>query len=462
MSYATGGLSMLSDFGIGDQVGRAAKGRYNQGLGAASTELAESAGRFMLSEEGLGRARGMLSGDKDVRGATRRDTEIRNIELQTRAGESGRSMNSIEQGEFEANRSMLMAGDVQDLMEATGGNPTADQKAEIVRRHGAASWEDAMARAQATAGAVNEEQRGARKELFRRVGQQGRQEMSSFRQAGLFSGGKLTGKAIGMSAVGATEQIDAKGAMGAMLGADGFSGDKMAATTGQQFMASMARASELQSRISGEDSSANASLLGQSQDAQDMGQEALSRMSVAEKRKLADAMRKGGGPAGLRSMVTRQAGIEERLGKAKGRGGGTDKSIAQMLGVDVSDADLKGLDVDAAAELIGQQALGSKFGTAEGKDFQSQLKAALSASRDGKMGKAAGDIDKLQGAGVLGDARRDKQDEQAKQEDPSFRKLESIAKTIGEVRDALKPLASNNLGVKVMNDTITVKEAPDS
>ncbi len=455
LNSATFGLSALTDFGLSDSVGRSARGRYNEGLTGISSATQESAGRFLMSEQGMDLARGALSRDQRVRDASTQQAMLRNLELQQRARDGSRDMNTIEMGEFEANRSMIVASEVAQLLEQTGGNPSEQQKADLVRKYGGTikSWEDAKARAGAVMGAVSEEQRGARRELFRRAGEQGRADIGTFRTAGLYAGGKLTAQGIGaFGNVGKVEQIGRAGLTGAALGGLTFqsSDGTMAATTGQQFIAAMAKSADVRGGIiAGGDDSYNQSLLAQAGSFQQEGLSALGRMSEKEMRQLADQLRTSGGPEGLRQLVMRSSGIRSQLEKAKGRPGGADLTMANMLGVNIKAEDLKGLDADKAAALISQQALGDKYGTDAGAGFSKDLAAAIKAQREGKTGDAAVRLEGLQGSGVLAEARKAQQEAQSEQSDPSFRKL-------GEIKTALEQLPAK-MGKSMEGIGVTVK-----
>jgi hypothetical protein len=136
------------------------------------------------------------------------------------------------------------------------------------------------------------------------------------------------------------------------------------------------------------------------------------------------------------------------LQRGGGRGARGLASVGQVLGLERKELDLGDLakrSPEEAARIMTQQlgigrGMGRGFGAAEGAieeavagGFQKDLQKALELQKAGKSPQAAVELEKLRSSGALQAAAVEKQDETAKQQDPSYRML-------SQIKEALEPL----------------------
>ena len=388
-------------------------GKVREMYGGASGETEEAAGRFLSSEKGRDLSSGVLSEDMGVRAKATDEIMERNIRLVQEAG--GISKLSRDQmGEFEANKSMLMAAGYADLMAKTGGQPSDREKADLLRKTpGAKSWADLEARAGSVMGSRDENQKGARRELYRRLAETGRKASLDIAQSGLIGEG---GNGLSASAMQA------------------FKGG----SAGEAFVQSMIKGASAMGRITGieanegADSMARQEAAGENQEQSNI----LAGMSVKEKRELAAGLSGfgGAGAAAARAEALGQAGIQAKLDSTKNVSE-RQAQIARLLGTGLTAKDLKGKSAEEVAARISQET-GVNLGTEAGAGFKQDLVSALTSAGTGKTGEAAGLARKLQVSGVLSESLKNRQDAAQEQNDPSFRRLGEIKKALEDMPKA--------------------------
>ena len=436
---------------LGDVAGGITRRGYEGPQGTISQGARDAAGRQLTTESGRNFALGALSRDEDVRKRTMDQLAMRNASLLADVNHDPNAMADAVRGEFETNRSTLMASDYAKLMESSGGKPSKDQMASLVQKHNASGWKDVEARSQMVIGSATEGQRRAQTEMFQRAGVSGRKELAGFQESKLTMGGVLSGKGIGLGAVGKLEAVsDAR-----MQKAVGWDSSLGAAnlTTGQQFLASMQAAAAQQSKITGLQGAeqTDAAALGEARQLRQGGFDALGRMSVSEKLDLSRNLRTGGGAAGqaLAGEVSAQAGMHQQLQRA-GSGERGDFMVGKLLNVKLSKDEIGKLGADDLAGLIAGRK-GIDLGTEEGKGFQEQVRQAISLQRQGKGGEAAGLLKGASESGAVQAAQKEKQEGSAREADPNFRKLESIDRNIGRLADVLTGEKGKKMQVEVTN-----------
>lgn len=420
------------------------------------SQISEAAGSYLMSTKGQELSRNILSRDSKISDKARDEIYSRNAAMQRDAGKietlqdlqdkvAGRTVNhmtNIERGEFEANRSMLMADEYMRAMESGGGQISDDMKQELVRKHGAASWEDFEKSAKAVGGSVAYKQGEDRKQLYKSVGASGAALKESFERSGLSVNGALTGGYKGDYDIGAkkgyqTGDVD--------RGVVEVGGKTIKISAGQRFLESMSQMAEAQSKLSeGSSLSEGENQMTLSRLYQGSMNKNLADMSVKEKRQLAQKLRETGGPDAATNMLLMTGGIQERLEKAGGGKGAKEKAIAAALGVNLDKDQMKALaggNIDAATNIIGSSAFGSSMDSGT----QDALKSAIEASRAGRTGDAANLLRDLQGRAA--DARKDRDEKEKDDADPAFRRLGEIKSELTGIKDSL----NKNLTVTVTN-----------
>lgn len=438
--------ALMPDFGLKDEVSNRVQSMFvQQRTGVGEREIA-AGGRFLGSEEGMRLARGALSGEAGALG----QIQDRAIALQSVVEPS-----EAQKGELRGLKAMQMAAELNELVKNGEDKVTDDQKRAFEKKYSltVTDWNDAKQQAGTLAAVISEEQKRAFGQLVTRVQRQGAAEMASFRRGGVFREGALTAEArAAFGKVGKVEEWS-KVALGFKMGVGTGGVTGKGISTGQQFMASMARAAEIEEGLGGMGEGEQAGALQQAGDIRAGGWGAFGRMSIPEQRALAEQMRLTGAPTGLQAEATRRTGMASRLTRAGGGPRGN-MEIARQLGLGGKAKDLQGLGVDQlTSRFMSELSAGGEMTGAEREDLEKQLRGALTAQKEGKSTVAAGFLSQIQGGGVLQRKALAEQDESAKQNDPSFRKLDEMSQGIKELAKSLgKPLSVNVMNIKELKE----------
>lgn len=420
---------------VAGMVGRGVEARYRANAGGMSTDVMRAAGNFMFSEKGRQAAMGVLSRNDATAEATYRVVRERNIALLEK-GQGLGGMTDLEKGEFEANKSMMMARDYFKLVEDTAkeGGPTEQQKTDLLTKQGieGLTWGNLENRSRSVLGAAAESQQQARQQLLLRARERGEAGLAGFRGAGLMRGGVLTRPArMKFQAIGGGrpgERVSVQG----VRGESGWS-------AGQAYLQAITGAATEQA----------AGNIETAMGFQEAAGAALGMMTPQQMKETERELR-GTGPAGeaARGQIRGVREITRTLQRGGGQGARGLASVGQVLGLGRGELDLGDLakrSPEEAARIMTQQlgvgrGMGRGFGAGEGAieeavagGFQKDLQKALELQKAGKSPQAAVELEKLRGSGALQAAAIEKQDEAAKQQDPSYRML-------SQIKEALEPL----------------------
>lgn len=404
------GIGAVSGAGVGaipGAIAGAAAGAAKYFLSNEGDE-ASGLGSFLDSDEASDIMGGLMSADKKTREETTRRV---NRELATMADKKDK-LAPDEKGKQQALHGMLAAKEYDEALNPDG---SVDEKklAEIAKRHNMKADDVPRAHDVLLAAEGRKAQERALG-LAHKLGDQAVAEMGRIQAAGIatFDGNQVTidkdfAKAAGLSKGGADY-------LQAMLRQTAYEG-KMAGITDAD------EAVGLERKGIAERQNAN---------------ELLQGMSVAEKRKLAQGLAKGGdfGHAGdVSGAAARQDVLQKSIGR-KGVGGAVAGALGVTLSKDEQSA-LKGMnfgsakDQEAAARLIAE-----RLGVGGDADVLKDIKASLSSAQEGGKGvaKSADLLAGVSGLKSVQEAQKKKREESQGEKDPLMAKLVGIMEKMPE------------------------------
>lgn len=478
LAVATGGLSEW--FGFGKSVQDWGKGQYREAAGGVSNKVMEAAGDYMMSEKGQKTLRGILSRDEATAGKAQEAAENRAFALMQRQQElsrEGGALGATEQGELEGLKSTIIARQFAKLSEEFGEDIAAKKISEEMSSKGVKmSMEEVKRRGGGALASLGRDQDNARAEMIQRTQEHGAARSNMFRAAGWLEGGKMTAAAIGkFGSIGKAKQVtygeghetntrlaeiagwDA-GRLKAGLGPGGTG--KVAMTSAQKWLAAKIGSAQALERMNqyAADDPKNAELLQEHLELSRAATGELAQTSDVELQRTAAAMREGGDLGSARE-ISEQRGLRQRLRRAGGGARGQ-TIFAEALGSKISRRELMAMKTpEAMATALGQEMLGSQFSTkddTQGGEFYKDLKEALQMQKSGKTEQAAA---KLQDLRQRASSMQEKQAEDKKKEDSSYKELAKIAGSMKELPTTMKN-AFNGSTVKI-DGTVTVKDADD-
>lgn len=439
--FAAGALGgMFGSIGafVGNTIGDYFSGKIQEGFDGTGTsdvtaKTREAAGRYLMSEKGMKLARDVLSTDTEVRDSAMKEIAIRNVELQGRlAVRADGQMSNIEAGEFEGNRSMLMAADLANLSRKyPRGDIPDDEKQQVVRRHNAVSWEDVVHRGSAAMGGVAEEQRQAQRQFLGEVKRSGRARKEAWQVSGIGSLDRESWK-----------KLDIGPKLAAKKGEFEWASMNKGQSAGHAYIEAMMGSANIMASIEDYDGEEGVRKYRLAQAERAKGQAALSSMSVSDMRKFAKAMREQGAGSADVGDVLSQAAIKDKLIRAHGRGR-DETEVAAQLGLTLTSeqqAAMKGMTAEKAAGLLATDL------SITDKGFRESLTNVLKKAREGKTDRGEGELRTLQISDILAAARKEQQDKQQEQNDPSYRLLSKMSSALEDIKGSFK-----NLRVTVAN-----------
>lgn len=369
---------------------------------------ASGLGAFLDSDEASNIMGGLLSADKKTREDTTRTV---NRELATMADKKDK-LAPDEKGKQQALHGMLAA---KEYDEALGADGKIDETklAEIAKRHNMKPGDVPRAHDVLLAAEGRKAQERALG-LAHKLGDQAVAEMGRIQAAGIakFDGNQIT--------------IDKDFAASAGLSKDG-----------TDYLKAMLRQTALEGKMAGITDPGEAVDLanrgiGERQHANEM----LQGMSVAEKRKLAQGLAKGGDFAhsgDVSGSAARHDMLQKNIGR-KGVGG----AVASALGVTLNkdeQAALKGMnfgsakDQESASRLIAE-----RLGVGGDADVLKDIKASLSTAQEGGKGvaKSADLLAGVSGLKSVQEAQKKKREEAQGEKDPLMAKLVAVMEKMPE------------------------------
>lgn len=429
IGFAVGGtMAALGGPDPTESFGKYVEGKFREGAGGVSEEVMRGAGEFISSEKGRDLSIRALSRDANTRRNLVQDIEQRNIELQTEAG-GVKNMNRVQQSEFEANRALLAAGAYAELMESTGGKPTADQIRRAATGAGFPSPEAFVRGAQAVGGAAKMGQDAARQELIRRERGVGQKNVQELQRGGMVDeSGKLTAKA--------REYFG--GIKGLGLKTEGWNNVEVT-SVGERQQGIGEKIAEAAIQAQTERAKGTEEGTQKARELEQKVQDMTSTLTTEQKTELMKATAGKGGVFGAMSKeLGAGLGLEKKLKRfgGKGAGAGMMRETAGILGVQLDKSEMvewAKMDPARAAEMMA-----SRTGMGMEGAGKQALEQYFTKMKEGKTGEAADIMQKLRsGKGAAGEefgkAQVEKQEAELKANDPTYRALT-------EIKTALEPL----------------------
>jgi len=190
----------------------------------------------------------------------------------------------------------------------------------------------------------------------------------------------------------------------------------------------------------------------------------MEKLTPAQQRKRAEELRSlpGATEAQLEEAdrIERRTTMETKFERGAGRGRmGTQMEAAKMLGVSLGKGDLRGKSADQVTQTILEKTglMGMAGHETEKKDIEAKLKELSGAKTAGEKSKIMETIQGTHGK-LLGEARRDQQNKQAAESDPSYRALGQIKDAVKETTKAVD--AAKNAIVTAVTTKTTEGPAP--
>ena len=392
-------------------------------LGGATDTERQGVAEFLKGDSARTMAGTLLTGDSKAVNQTLGDISKRRGSL---AGMKNRT--AIEGAEMEG----LQALEAMGRIRAAGGQPTKDQLAQIAQQTGygdVASMLNASGGADAT----------ARHEWLR-------DRVQAFEGMGM----QAQGDALASAA--SNKDIDASLASGDIkVSREALAYRKAAQGIRQQQTGYTGDTSE-------EGVRANFARLNSVTGAQDVLAKNRAGMSVAQKRKMAGELSQVG-EGDEASRMAAEANAEGRLTKGLQRGsGGVLEVVAGALGAEHQKGEFKNVKGGA-----GVQALMERLGLGKGsnvqgrEDIEKDLMAVVTGKDAGGNALSPGArgqlLASLQGRSQLQEGQKENQDKKSEGNDPSYRRLGDIEKTLGEVKNGISMVNTSlqsNLKVEVV------------
>jgi hypothetical protein len=463
-------------------------GMTEEEAGELSPEARKAAARFMLTEKGRDLAQGVLSMDSATSAGASASALEQSKQMLIEAGGNPNEMNVLDRGKYEALRATSIAGIYAKYADKeANGTLTEADKAERLKelksagagRKGASDEELLAAGKQyfrMTAGVAYEKQIQARREMFRRVGIQGRKDVTKMRELGIISGGKLTsgvrtitkgGKDVEVegtmerfAGIGGDQNEDvAKGLAGlskearAALESILPDGQKPESLSAGQLTMALARAATMEESKMTEYSEDGQPVLN-AQELRGLSTSAAGSMSVSSMKAMADKYKEEGDRGAERYMRS-LAGTTTKLKRVSGSGDEAmfGRVVGRELGVSLSNKELRRLRAEKGTDLSEVAKTLMEEGGVTGAGIEEQLTKALTMSREGKSGDAAALLTSLKTD--FAEGARKKQDKKADENDPGYRRL-------GEIKAAIEDGFNKELKARVTNpDEISGGDDPE-
>ncbi len=442
--------------------------------GVIGAGVGKTAARYLMTEEGRDLAAGVLSRDEGTSNDASVSAAAKMARMLEQSGFDTDAMSTIDKGKFEALKGVRAAAvmakyrDKQgDLTDADRENMVAELKelgvggkdadAAQILAAGKSYWD-------MTTGTVAEKQKQNQKELFRRIGKQGKKDLSKMRELGIVKGGRLTtnrmetvdGKAV--ERMGTMERFkdvggdlspdmleklgglseSARSALDSIL-PEGQDAESM--STGQLTMA-LARAAT-KSEASMNAFSKDGRPVLDAQELRGLSSTAGGSMSVSSMKAMADKYKEEG-DRGSERYMRQLAGTTKKLGRLKGGGDEAmyGRVVGRELGVSLDNKELRRLRAEKGTDLGEVAKTLMEEGGVEGAAIEKDLTKALQLSKEGKSGDAAALLASIKGD--FAEGAKKKQDKKSEENDPSYRRL-------GELKSAIEDGFNKTLKTRVVN-----------
>ncbi len=414
----------------------------DKGMTAAQRRAAAA---FGDTERGRDLAMDALSTEPKERERARQDAYRRNIQLLNRGDGTVNALDNLERGEFEFNQSVTatsLLADAQAKAKAEGRELSAEDEAMLVSRAKSLGMEnvgsiaDLRSRARFAGGLVAQKEEESRRQYIRQRGKAGQEFIKSLTASGALKGGRLD-----ISGLGGPEAMVEGGSLEAKALGLEEAGLHQVSAAGL-YAARMTKAAQMEAEALDMDPAQAIEHMREASKLRGKGTTEISAMSPKQLREMAKGL-SSDEKLGVRGVemgreLKAVAGLEEKALRA-GRSGTARmaEQFGQMLGVTLSDEELRGLKGKGTNEVAALLSASSGLDEASQKD----LRDALEAAKKGEHGAGA-KLRQLQGAAA--EAQREKRYKDAERDDPAVRKMD-------EVKTAIESMAKGILRTTVVN-----------
>lgn len=486
-AQATFGLSELLGADKSVQRGASNFARDQYGIGGrGGAGVREASMRVLDSEEGRDLLEGVTSGDSEVRAAATQRLVARSQKLLARQ-DAGGNLSRMEEGELLALQGVRMTGKLQELIQKHGSIEAADSAGALddavreFRGMGITSKEQFLQRARTGGSILYQKQAEARGQYFKIARKQGVEGVRALTAGGVLTPTGISGELdVALKGIGGMEEV----APGVEMSA------------GQRALRSFVKAQQARSQMgigAGADER-NTELERMAQMDLQQLDETMVGMTADEGRALAKQLRGVRGAEGFRKRALMGADVEDRLTKGFRGGGraGAVRALAGMAGADIKQKDLQGRSAEEQSQILYEtlaEGLTSEDMVDQAKlsDLDSQIRMETDPARRRKLTesreqfvkggsakleqlrtlqkgvqKSLTDIEsgdptrvaagkqgleqsalEINRAGIVTARRDNQQEEAAKANDPSFRKLDSIATNTKDMITVMRTMSSS-------------------
>lgn len=408
-------------------------------------------GRLADSEEGRRMSEMVLSRDEATRDAAMQQLARNQQELDK--GRSLEELSDAERAQHEFNRALMTTAKVNAAVEKAGGIDKLkdSQWEELMRESGAKTKDEVLALTGSIVGTAKQKQDEATEQYGARAGEIARQRLTTARELGTVSGTELSKEfREKLSKVGKKVDVTSRVA--------GKEEETVQKSMGELAMESLLRADKARAAMSGGAGSAErtAALERQAMAEQDLFEQQYGQLDTASRKAFQERLRETGRDAEADRLEEKEA-INTRLSKGLQKGwdsksgkqakGYTETSfygtVGKELGIKVDTGKPGELRAQGATEADVYRQLTGGNEEVAGADAATIKKLVADLEKARVSGDKEGTAAALQGIQETGvQQRRDqaKQEEAAKQNDPSYRALMDI-----------KGLLGKNLNVNVVN-----------
>lgn len=341
---------------------------------AGNERIWEAYGRYMDTETTRNVMEGMLSRDADIASSARtRLTELQGALLASTPTGDVENLSEDQRGQFEANRSMMMAADFAKAVQQYGSPDAIPPQVmqQLARQNNMTDVKAFKARAIAPLAVMRQKQMEAFKQYTTRAKKVSARRVSEMRRGGVLEAGNLTERIsekfgdIGVQVGGRQELTEAQQEADPLLAQ--LSEQDESISSGKKALLHYVAAQQARSQF-GADAKRNAELEQQAQQDLQLYEKEMGMMTESQRKEFRGALRGERGLGALRQREASIAGITKRIRKragAAGKGGvlgakGVYQQVSREMGLGKQDFE-KG---DTGAEM-GEQLAEQFLGTGE-------------------------------------------------------------------------------------------------
>lgn len=440
--------------------------RYESRFVAGMTDRQkEAAARIMDSQEWLETARSAVSDDAKVRNALiKRLGRAQSERLASVSGNVAK-MDDATMAQFQADRAAMAAAMFRNLEAQPGGaTEEAIEAAANSKNMTAQEFKDLAAGAMAR---VGEQERAERVAAVQRIAEIGREKQERLIVGGMITDqGQLTGIArerlskIGAQTgtvrreIGGSTRVSPRESLGVMIAQSIAKQQELAAQLEEEFDPTTGTFTEKGMAIS-----------RRIQKMERRRERRMGKLTAGQREELGQYLITGGAEDEGRETLER-AGVEKAFGKAGRTQTGAAGVIASQLGIkQLSKEELQGSSEDIANTMVGK--LGLNLSATQSSELRKQIQTGLAQAQKGEGFEAAGSVVEARKIAATGlrAKREEEQNEIAAQQDPNFRMLRDMNKSLADLPNKIADaIAGKDLKAKVTGHVSTDKpgeQAPE-